>query len=86
MMRKRSIRGPSAARIAGSTTIEASAENATTAMPAYAKDCRYGTGNTSSADIEIITVIALNATVRPAVWSDRPMATAVPAPVSSSSR
>ena len=62
-----SMRGPSTASTAGSTTTAATAASPTTATPAYANDRRYANGKINSASSEIITVIALNTTVRPAV-------------------
>ena len=70
---------------AGRSTDEIAARN-TTATPAYANERRYVTGKSSSAASEIITVPALNTTVRPAVCIVRPTATLVDAPVASSSR
>jgi hypothetical protein len=58
----------------------------TTATPAYANDRRYGTGKITSAESEIATVPALNATVRPAVCIDLPIATAGDTSRASSSR
>ncbi len=84
--RSDSTRWPSTARIAGSTITDAIAARNTTATPAYANERRYVTGNSSSASSEIITVAALNATVRPAVCIVRPTATFVDAPSASSSR
>ena len=81
-----STRGPSTASTAGSTTIDTRAASPTTATPANANERRYGIGNSTSAASEIITVPALNATVRPAVCIVRPTATSCVAPRPSSSR
>ncbi len=81
-----STRGPRIASTAGSTTTAATAASPTTATPAYAKERRYANGKINSASNEIITVIALNTTVRPAVCMLRAIATRVDSPFTSSSR
>ena len=85
-IRSDSTRGPSTARIAGRTITAETAARKTTATPAYANDRRYVTGKRRSDASEIITVAALNTTVRPAVCIVRPTATLVEAPAASSSR
>ncbi len=81
-----SMRGPRTARTAGSTTTAATAARPTTATPAYANDRRYENGKINRASSEIITVIALKTTVRPAVCMLRAIATRVDSPFASSSR
>ncbi len=81
-----SMRSPSSARSAGSVTIAPVAASATTGIPAYANDRRNTMGNSSSADNDAATAIALNSTVRPAVATVVVTASGTASPAASSSR